>query len=595
MAIALLCFGLGTAGSIAKGKDQVKSSCISFKNRDNRLMVFISDLHWGAGYDETSNKDAREDFRWPNAFKAFLERISPTSNNQDNSEPIPPVDLIIVGDLLELWQPPENVDCTEPAGGLACTIEEMINTVVEISKAHNEEVLALKKFALRNKNRVYILPGNHDAALLVPKVWKAWLNQFGEAKEKFQMCENGAWQYKHVVAEHGHQFLNSDNHYEKWPTVIGCYDNDKWLRVDCSDPAADGTYMQTTRGEDVVRKVFNEQESDFPILDNVYPNSSAVEYLFCHRPLKSFKPIVLAKLYQWGLAQSWATQMLQSPHRNSGVSIPICPADGSGGNIPKPFKELDKRKKILDELRKSKDEKVKDLYLRALDPDRLLRKLAEGDSREAKNLRDRLDKAWRKDLTDSELTQLCDQVARIEGYNPCFGKKSKYRRPPVSVPHALPTSPGSEVTGGISEGVRRIWSHLSRLHSGIGYKKISYGYGVSVFIYGHTHYIADYKVDLNAGTVVHVLNSGAFQRLTTVDGLIALAAKDKKQPHEKLSAQPEELDHCYSSVFVRYVEKKPVAELMTWIMDESGTGKLVKTKDVDCELCSLPGLLCKKE
>jgi hypothetical protein len=65
---------------------------------DDRLAIFISDLHMGLGKDEAGAWFPTEDFRWPAALEGFLDHIS--------SEGRDAVDLVIVGDFLELWQTP---------------------------------------------------------------------------------------------------------------------------------------------------------------------------------------------------------------------------------------------------------------------------------------------------------------------------------------------------------------------------------------------------------------------------------------------------------------------------------------------------------
>lgn len=71
-----------------------------------RLLVFISDIHLGLGKQDDGTWSATEDFRWDSALQGFLEHISEKGNHE--------VDLVVLGDFLELWQPPANVVCTGP-------------------------------------------------------------------------------------------------------------------------------------------------------------------------------------------------------------------------------------------------------------------------------------------------------------------------------------------------------------------------------------------------------------------------------------------------------------------------------------------------
>lgn len=73
----------------------------------DRLVVFASDLHFGVGQDASGKFDPTEDFRWPQALAGFLNYLSERGQQK--------VDLVILGDMLELWQPPRNWLARAPA------------------------------------------------------------------------------------------------------------------------------------------------------------------------------------------------------------------------------------------------------------------------------------------------------------------------------------------------------------------------------------------------------------------------------------------------------------------------------------------------
>ena len=123
-----------------------------------RSTIFISDLHWGLGRDATGKWNHMEDFRWPNAFNGFLDAISMRGDNN--------VDLIVIGDLLDLWQPPTTVKCKGHGENLGCTVDEMQVIVSTVLAAHKTELTALRGFLKKGSNHIYVIPGNHDAALL---------------------------------------------------------------------------------------------------------------------------------------------------------------------------------------------------------------------------------------------------------------------------------------------------------------------------------------------------------------------------------------------------------------------------------------------
>src|SRR5687768_11011626 len=68
---------------------------------ERRLLAFISDLHMGLGRDPATREwHKTEDFRWHGALAGFLREISQRGGGK--------TDLIILGDFLELWQPPDS-------------------------------------------------------------------------------------------------------------------------------------------------------------------------------------------------------------------------------------------------------------------------------------------------------------------------------------------------------------------------------------------------------------------------------------------------------------------------------------------------------
>src|SRR5207253_2977251 len=60
-----------------------------------RPTAFISDLHLGLGKQPDGRWWPKKDFRWTNALFGFLDELSKWGEDR--------VDLVIVGDFLELW------------------------------------------------------------------------------------------------------------------------------------------------------------------------------------------------------------------------------------------------------------------------------------------------------------------------------------------------------------------------------------------------------------------------------------------------------------------------------------------------------------
>ena len=110
----------------------------------DRYVVLVSDLHFGIGRSG-GDWDPYEDFRWPKALEGFLNRISADGNKK--------VDLVIVGDFLELWQRPKDLECkgTKDAG---CTEAEVSKLVARIVSAHADALQSLRSFAADGDNHL---------------------------------------------------------------------------------------------------------------------------------------------------------------------------------------------------------------------------------------------------------------------------------------------------------------------------------------------------------------------------------------------------------------------------------------------------------
>src|SRR5947199_6989910 len=80
-----------------------------------RPIVVISDLHFGVG-KSGEEWDRLEDFRWNTALRGFLDKVSTRFGNA--------VDLVVAGDLLELWQHPK-ICCQGCGADLGCRVTDI--------------------------------------------------------------------------------------------------------------------------------------------------------------------------------------------------------------------------------------------------------------------------------------------------------------------------------------------------------------------------------------------------------------------------------------------------------------------------------------
>ena len=219
------------------------------KEMNERYFAFISDTHMGMG--EKNGKWSRtEDFRWPIALKKLLDKLHQLGKGN--------VDLILVGDILELWQAPSDIDCNRNGDAdFGCTIEEAKELTRRVLKAHKESFEALKQFSQKGNNHIYFIPGNHDAALTHKAVWHEVSDVLDAKSGRITWVKNGIWQSpdKLIIAEHGQQIGSDVNRFDDWPITY------------------DKTIKRFIRpfGEQGVQKLFNEQEAQFPIIDNLSP------------------------------------------------------------------------------------------------------------------------------------------------------------------------------------------------------------------------------------------------------------------------------------------------------------------------------------
>jgi UDP-2,3-diacylglucosamine pyrophosphatase LpxH len=214
---------------------------------NGRSIVVISDLHMGPGRDDSGDWHAVEDFRWRDEFVAFFNALSTATSN---------VDLVINGDLFELLQSPD-LPCKFADGVVGCTESEAAARLFVATKAHAAELSAIGKFASAGSNRVYVVPGDHDAALLIPRLWQRALMAFNASPDRVMLVSSGSWRSAdgRVHVEHGHQLPLSADRFTRWPSPL----------------IANGgrTHVERPWGEHVILPFYDRVESTYPIVDNI--------------------------------------------------------------------------------------------------------------------------------------------------------------------------------------------------------------------------------------------------------------------------------------------------------------------------------------
>ena len=242
-----------------------------------RLYVFISDLHIGLGKIKMSSQIKQatigtwhpmEDFRWHSEFILFITAVRKEAKALGVS-----TDLIIVGDFLELWQSIED-DCQRTNSNLGCTRMEAYNRAMHCLVAHPNILASLREFAAEGENRVIIVPGNHDAALVFDNVARALVRAIAAPEGRVRVAKEGYWLSADglVFAEHGHQIEGDVNSFDSLPASCLTKDGDV---IECGE-TSETIYLQRTWGENFVQNYFNQFEKRFPIIDNISEESRGI-------------------------------------------------------------------------------------------------------------------------------------------------------------------------------------------------------------------------------------------------------------------------------------------------------------------------------
>jgi hypothetical protein len=173
--------------------------------------------------------------------------------------------------------------------------------------------------------------------------------------------------------------------------------------------------------------------------------------------------------------------------------------------------------------------------------------------------------SW-SDVSDDDLLALCDQRRVLADF---------YARTNASTDKRIvlcPKKVGELPTlGYVADKILGLDLRNRRKH--LTDMAIQVGHRFDIYVYGHTHIAAAPSLQkMNSLWQVSVVNTGAFQRLISLEELQGLA-KEEHQPVTKAFVQltPEGLPPCYS--FVRIdpypAGASPKAELLAWALVEN--------------------------
>ena len=473
-----------------------------------RRVVVLSDLHMGVGRDASGAWHPYEDFRWASEFELFLTALKLDADGEVGT------DLILNGDTFELLQA-DATECTHDDATLGCTEPAALARLERVLSAHTPEIAALGAFARSGANRVVLVPGDHDAALLFPPVGERALAAFDASADRVVLATDGFWRSADglIHAEHGHQIEPEGDRFERWPSPFVT--------------SSDVQYLARPSGQRTVQALFDEHEMRYPTIDNLADARAGVRYALSAAGATDAGQAAAFLLRDLLFRMSW--QQFRMDLDRGDVEPPVwnlgaVRADGPAflvASLPD-------------------DDRFKPLATHALEEGRL----------------DELFDA----LNDDELRALCDHRAAVRRARRRFERiltQIDPLGPPVVECQRTPETTGPKFAYFWQSRDRRFLRRLEQLED---------GERIAVFVHGHTH-LADYRqgnftrveagrlyvVDgfspvPNAVTPV-VINGGAWQRTVTPVMLDRLKEDRGVSDAELLDAlEPEQLPPCYSFV-----------------------------------------------
>lgn len=474
-----------------------------------RTTVVISDLHMGPG-QKGKEWDRYEDFRWADEFAAFLSSLDGVASG--------PVDLVVAGDLLELWQARDGLCPSNPdKRDLGCTSEEAVARTAATIEDHRAELAALQRFAETPGNRLVLLPGNHDVHLLFPAV----ADELRKALPAAKLEERGWWLSDDglTLVDHGHQIGGGAalNSFVGWPQPF-LEDKSFW----CSSGKQ---HVRRPWGEQFVVEFYDGWEDRFAVIDNTTEELAgaklAMKLLGVPKALEATGELVRFLVFDVSLSQ-----LVHSLGSDAGKAIPTW-------NVA--------------EMRKGGDAAL----AAALPPEDPIRELlAAGELAPALkrgHLRSAIDA-----FDDDQLRAICDKELLNRQARSGPGAS-------VTLPCPADAALGGDGQGALGGGEGTLGWAAVTLAGGEGQalekhlralRKAS-GVDFKTYVYGHTHAVREpWQAIAVDEWRPYALNAGAWQRVVTPAQISKFLAT-KESAAAFLSRTPERLPPCYTFAVIR--------------------------------------------
>lgn len=499
----------------------------------SRTHVVLSDLSMGMGRDRSGTWQPYEDFRWPTELASFLEAIDAEGGGA--------ADLILNGDTFQLLQSTAK-DCVYPDVELGCTESEALARLDRVLSAHDAEIRALSQFARTGSNRVVLVPGERDAALMFPAVGRRIVTALDAPAGRVELATSGYWLSPdgRIYAEHGHQIGFSPHRFDRWPSPF----------------ARRGSQEHLVRpwGEQAVQDLYNRYEQRYPIVDNIAEAGLGVKYALAaegrtdtqHATPNLLKYFLLKMAYQ----QFRLTDFTEGePPVYDLVKVR---AEGPAflvGSLPD-------------------DDPFKAAASDALNNGRLTKAMAE--------------------YTDDELVAICD-------YHRGAVRRARRRMEPLSqFPEdglAVPECPRTPETKG--PAFEYFWRTRDLVYTrhlaAIGERLRRTDRPIEVLVHGHT-LLSDRSQALynqlvpqgfspvRRSTTPIVINGGAWQRTITPLQLDRIKTERRLSYDDLLrSLRPEDLAPCYSFVQINPYNDAPAPFVRYWRQAKTGKWEFVET------------------
>ena len=508
-----------------------------------RLTAVIADLHMGLGRDAAGAWLASEDFRWADEFERFLEALDAEGGGA--------TDLILNGDTFEL----ASSTCVYDDPELGCTEPEALAELERVLVAHARAIDALAAFARGGSNRVVLVPGDRDAALLFPTVRARAEAALGSGRAA--VAAGGAWVAAdgQVYVEHGHQIGWRADRFADWPEPFVERGGRRHLERPWGARTA-GTLLQ-------------EHEQRYHVADNFADLGAGLSHALAAAEATDLGAEAADLLHYVLFRMPW--QQFRLDLDIGDVQPPTWDLVSVRTQGP-PF--------LVDSL--PDDDRFKPLAQRALEAGSL--------------------EALMGALGDAELNALCDYRAalrrsrrRLERYL----TQNDPQGPPVAECPRLPDSRGGQFDYFWRSRDLIYGDRLETVQAGLPDR----GRPIAVFVHGHTQ-LVDWRQRILLSTsqgrpvIVDgfspvrdalapvVVNGGAWQRTITPVQFVRLQAESGLSDAGLMrTLRPEHLAPCYSFVQVDPYDVMPAApRIRYWREADSGGWELAAVCDREPEL-----------